>query len=480
MSAWKSWLLSLVLLAAPTLACGQPAAQTYGQLCAGCHGAEARGGQGPSLTDPVWMHGSTDEEVARSIRNGYPPSMPAFGAALSEPAIQALVAYLRETRIAKPMASNTGLPEAYDRTGVPKGVVRTERESFRVETIAHVDTPYGFTFLSDGRILVTEVAGRLRIIENGKLRREPVAGAPSGVLQGLPGFNKRSMLDVMAHPDNKTNGWVYLVTQRPDPKPDVTGQITNITTIHRGRIRDNAWVDDEVVLELSTQSSNAQRMAFDSQNRLYFGTPESRRDHPVAREKSWAQDISSPWGKILRMTDDGKPAPGNPFLDRKDAYPYVWSYGHREPLTLAFDNKGELWESEDGPRGGDELNHIRPGRNYGWPTVTWGHPYDSRLQASNPEQPGVEQPVASFVPSPALSVLTFYEADAFPGWKGAALLGTMKQMELYRVVLDGDRVVLRETVLRGVDRLRDINVGPDGFVYLLTDTGLLIRLVPAK
>ncbi|MGD1071110.1 MAG: PQQ-dependent sugar dehydrogenase, partial [Bryobacteraceae bacterium] len=154
--------------------------------------------------------------------------------------------------------------------------------------------------------------------------------------------------------------------------------------------------------------------------------------------------------------------------------------GIRAPLGLEFDSKGELWEAENGPRGGDELNHIKAGKNYGWPITTWGLRYDAIPNPANPEQEGMEPPAASWSPSPAFSGLAIYDGKAFPRWKDNFLIGSMMQMDLFRVVMDGDRAVLQETILHGVNRIRDVRVSAEGYVYLLTDAGQLLRLVPAR
>jgi len=177
--------------------------------------------------------------------------------------------------------------------------------------------------------------------------------------------------------------------------------------------------------------------------------------------------------------------PDNPFVNTPGAFPYVYAYGIRAPLGLAFDGKGELWEAEDGPRGGDELNVIKAGKNYGWPMVTWGHRYDAIPMPAHPEPEGPEQdtmerPVANWSPSPAVSAIAFYEGKAFPRRQGNLLVGSMTQIDLFRIVLDGNRLVLQETILHGVNRIRNVRVGPDGYVYVLTDAGQLLRLVPVR
>jgi glucose/arabinose dehydrogenase len=229
-------------------------------------------------------------------------------------------------------------------------------------------------------------------------------------------------------------------------------------------------------------------MAFDAKKReLYIGTsfPDGDYFAPDTLAKLPPQLLSSSWGKILRMTDEGKVPADNPFLTTSGAFPYIYAYGIRAPLGLAIDRNGELWESENGPRGGDELNHIMAGHNYGWPLITWGHRYDAITMPAHPEPEGAEigkfdQPVVDWSPSPAVSAITFYEGKAFPRWKDSLLMGSLKQMDLFRIVLDGDRPVVQETLLHGLNRIRDVRVGPEGYVYILTDAGQLVRMVPAR
>jgi glucose/arabinose dehydrogenase len=419
--------------------------------------------------------------VARTIREGYPEAgMPAFGAVLSEPQIASLVAFLRQKRAEAPPSTRVPVAFAYQPLGVPKGVVKTELHDFRVETVARVGEPYAFAFLPDGRILITESAGNLRIIDKGRLLPEPVPDAPSGNGLGLRGAGGRSLLDVIIDPDYKSNGWIYLVTCHSVKNGQ--GKLDGLARINRGRIREGRWVDNQVLIEFSIDVTTGLRMAMDPKRFLYIGTSFPDPDYvaPADLSKTPPQLLSSPWGKILRMTADGKAPPDNPFVNTPGAFPYIYALGIRAPLGLAFDSHGELWEAEDGPRGGDELNHIQAGRNYGWPVSSWGHRYDAIPMPANPEPEGMEPPVASWSPSPAISSIAFYDGQAFPRWKGSILMGSLKQMDLFRIVLDGDRPVVQETILHGVDRIRDVRVSPEGYVYILTDGKQLLRLVPAS
>lgn len=201
------------------------------------------------------------------------------------------------------------------------------------------------------------------------------------------------------------------------------------------------------------------------------------------------QDLGLPYGKIHRVNDDGTIPPDNPFVDDPDALDSIWTYGHRSPQGLEFDPQtGRLWSTEMGPRGGDEFNLIRPGRNYGWPLTSKGVDYDGTpveygIDLGIPlDLDTIEQPVVDLTPAPAVSSFSIYRGNAFPAWKGNAIVGTLKATELYRFVIDGNRVVHRETLLSGMGRLRDVEVGPDGAIYLLLEHasgGRIVRMVPA-
>jgi len=474
--------LVAMLVAASANAQDAPAgAEVYAKFCASCHGPEARGGQGPSLAASRYAHGVDDASVSRIVRQGFTEGgMPAFGDVLSDAQIGGVVAFLRGERAAPPPSTRPPITRAYEPLGVPKGVVKTELHDFRVETVAQVGEPFAFAFLPDGRTLITEVAGNLRMIVKGRLLAEPVAGAPRGNAAGLRGGGGRSLLDVVLDPDYKTNGWIYLVTAHG--VKDAQGRLAALATINRGRIRDGGWVENQVLTEFSIDVTTGLRMAFDSKRFLYIGTSFPDPDYvaPAELGKTPPQALSSPWGKILRMTAEGKAPPDNPFVNTPGAFPYVYALGIRAPMGLAFDRNGELWEAEDGPRGADELNHIKAGRNYGWPVSTWGLRYDTIPMPANPEQEGMEQPVVGWSPSPAISGIAVYDGKAFPRWKDNLLIGSLKQMDLFRVALDGDRAVVQETILHGVDRIRDVRVGPEGDVYVLTEGGQLLRLVPAR
>jgi len=446
--------------------------------CQACHGKGAMGDTSPALLGPDWAHGGDPESIAKSIREGFMPQMlPMGGEDLSEQEIADITAYLLD-RSGK-LTPEERIRAAQNRAqGPPAGVVHSAVEDFRVERLAAVGSPYAFDFLPDGTILISETGGAVHMFADGKLLPDPIAGTPLGDITGMTQWFRRANLSIAVHPDYAHNGWVYLMTAEANPEPELKG-LPITATIHRGRIADGTWVDNERVIDIPAHDTDSLRMKFDAEGFLYVGVAYSSKDYSGAGEDEPSQDLSRPDGKILRISDDGSVPPDNPFVTRLDAYPYIWSFGHRVPLGLTFDGDGELWNVEDGPRGGDELNHVRKGRNYGWPVITWGHRYDTMPVGSNTAREGMEQPVVSWAPSPAVSDVEWYDGSAFPRWRGSFFVGSLKQRDLFRVTVDGDRATLVETVLHNVDRLRDIATGPDGLIYVLTDSGDLLRLVPA-
>lgn len=440
-----------------------PGAKIFNEQCAGCHGARGVGAEGPALSDEYWLHGRTDADIAKAIHGGFPPKMVAFD--LPESQVKDLIAYIRAVFVATLVVDRSVQQ-------VPAGVVHTEAADFRVETVAKLTAPYAFVFLPDGRALITETAGVLRIVDKGKLLPQAIEGVPVGTpLNGAPG---RRILNIVLHPDYARNGWIYLTIAEPAP----TGRGA-LMKVARGKISGSRWTDHQVIFETLTVESSTARMAFDRDDYLYLTMGFSANVYFGPPEDAPSLDLADANGKVLRMHDDGRAPADNPFVNVDGALKQVWSYGHRQSLGIAFDAKGLLWESENGQRGGDEINIIRKGANYGFPVVTWGHRYDSVPRVAMPEMEGVEQPVVSWAPSPAVSAITFYDGKAFPRWSGNLLVGAMKNRALYRIVLKDNRQVLQEEVLRGIDRIRDVGVGPDSCVYLLTDGGLFLRLAPA-
>jgi glucose/arabinose dehydrogenase len=353
--------------------------------------------------------------------------------------------------------------------------VQTKEHRVRiVELVRGLEHPWSLAFLPDGRWLVTERPGRLRVIAGGKLEPQPVEGLPRIDAQGQGG-----LLEVAAHPRFGENGWVYLTYAQRDERG------RNGTELARGRLvgGPNAYrlADLQVLLRLEPKDGSGlhfgSRIVFDREGLLFvtFGDRGT-----MAR----AQRLDDLAGKIVRLTEDGRPAPGNPFAGQAGARPEIFSLGHRNVQGAALDPvTGALWAHEHGPQGGDELNLVKPGINYGWPIITYGVNYVTGTKiGEGTEKPGLAQPVKYWTPSPAISGMAFYTGDKFPRWRGDVLIGALRGQALIRVRLDGERFVEDEFMLRGaLPRIRDVRVGPDGFVYLLTDlpNGGILRLEPA-
>ena len=339
-----------------------------------------------------------------------------------------------------------------------------------VEVAGGLDHPWGLAFLPDGRLLVTERPGRLRTVTAGRLDPEPVAGVPPVYASGQGG-----LLDVALHPDFRENGWVYLSYAGGH-----WGRAG--TEVARGRLRDNRLEDVEVLFRALPKSSGGRhfgsRLRFAPDGHL-FVTLGDRGD------RHRAQDPGDHAGSIVRLRDDGGVPPDNPFVGADGARPEVYTLGNRNVQGLAFHPEtGVLFAHEHGPRGGDEVNVVRAGANYGWPVISYGREYGSGAPVGEgTRRDGMAQPAHQWTPSIAPSGLTVYEGERFPGWRGNLFVGALKFRLLARLVLDGDRVVHEERLLEDrYGRIRDVRTGPDGLLYLLTDApapwGALLRLEP--
>jgi aldose sugar dehydrogenase len=433
---------------------GRDVTKLYSQYCASCHGAELNGPSAPGVLNGTWRHGGDDASIAASIRNGFPGAgMPAMGNNFDGPEIRALVVYIREL-VAKYEIAHTTY-----RRPVPGDICQTEKAAYKLEPVVEsgLEIPWAIAFLPDGRMLVTERPGRLRIVDHGKLLPEPVRGTPE-VYGGEGG-----LLDVVLNPDYSSPGkdWIYLSYGDKSP-----GGLA-MTAVIRGRLRNGAFVDLQQIYKAPDSLYRAggqrfgSRLLFDSHHHLFF----SIGDRACPGDE---QDLTQPNGKIHRFNDDGTIPEDNPFVHRQGAIPSIWTYGHRNPQGLTFDPAtGDLWESEHGPRGGDELNIIHPGHNYGWPVITYGINYDGTPITDHLAHQGMDQPVTYWVPSIATSPLIFYTGNQFPVWKNNLLLGSLAAEELLRLEVKGRAVTHKEVLFKGIGRVRDLVNGPDGNIYIV-------------
>lgn len=353
----------------------------------------------------------------------------------------------------------------------PEAVHTAGPHAFRVEPFAtDLDTPWGMAFLPDGRMLVTERAGTLRIVDTDGAVSEPVAGVPAVCACGQGG-----LLDVQLHPNYEENGWLYLAYS--DRKE---GSQEGFTAVLRARLDGMRLVDQQDIYKASEDVYTRRgqhfgsRIIFDEGGYLYFTVGDRGR-----REQ--AQRLDLPNGKVHRLHDDGRIPADNPFVDTPNAIPSIWSYGHRNQQGMdRHPETGALWATEHGPRGGDELNLVRKGLNYGWPVITYGINYSGTKITDLTEKEGMEQPALHWTPSIAVCGIAFYDGTVFPGWQNNLFVTSLKFSEVRRLVLDGMAVTEQEVLFEPRGRPRDVVTGPDGYLYVAIEAspGRIVRLVP--
>jgi glucose/arabinose dehydrogenase len=494
-----------------------PGSVLWTAQCAGCHGNDSAGGRAPSLFDQKWLDSTTDERIANSIKNGVPNTeMEGFKASLTDEQIFQLIAHIR-TQTGAPFRPRAQFTESPNGT-----VIKSAKQTFKVELVADgLMTPWAIAFLPDGRMLVTERDGRLQIVDKGKLTL--VTGTPKAHVQQDGGY-----LDVEVHPQYARNGWIYLayvedqpgyVAPPPAPAPAPTaappaapapgaGQfggrgrggpppVPSMTVVVRGKLnKKNEWTSQQTIfrapatLYTTSGAHYGSRLLFDKENHLFFTLGERNGNNP-----NYAQDLTSPLGKVHRFNDDGTVPKDNPFVNTPGAVGSIWTYGHRNPEGLAWDPvTGNLWESEHGPNSADEVNVLIKGHNYGWNLVSKQGPPQYKLSA-----PDMDDPVVYYTPTFAPAGIAFYTGDRYPGWKNTSLFVCgLAGQALRRLDVKGNTVTSQEIVFDQFGRVRDIVQGPDGYFYVALQNptgvpnpaggnislsastpGRIIRLVPA-
>ena len=490
-------LVALGVLAVLHVTSTDPIEHLYADRCAVCHGADLEGAaQGPALAGVPLVHGDSIEALTTVIRDGVSDrGMPAWGAVLDADEIKSVALYVAERRAGRRFTDmKNDMPLV-----VPDAVIETEAHAFRLEVVTEDLAPLPFSIapMPNGDILASEkTAGLVLVHPDGthtKVRDSPHGYENALELTSL-GLGIGWLLDVALHPGFERNGWIYVhyterctdcnAIARMQPLP------ASMNKLVRGRIRDGAWVDEETIWEAHPEAYTITpdlgaggRVAFDPSGYVFMSIGiKGLSNH------DGIQDLAKPYGKILRLHDDGRVPADNPFVDTPGALPAIWTYGHRSPQGLEFDARtGRLWGTEMGPRGGDEVNWLRPGRNYGWPLYSLGQDYDG-TPVEYGEQLGIEfalddieQPIVDFTPAPAISSFVIYEGDPFAGWSGDLLIGSLKATELYRVRIDGERHVETEVLIRDLGRIRDVEREPGGTVLLLLEHdsgGRIVRMVP--
>lgn len=431
--------------------------------CASCHGSDLKGDIAQSLLDGSWQFGSRKNDIARSIKFGHPHhGMPSWGAVLPDEEIDTLASFL--------------LAEE-KRQGISKAELPAtiETQDYVLSTSVYadgLDRPWGIAFTGDNDALITEKGGKVRIVRNGELVADTITGTPQVKDRGQGG-----LMDINVDPDYTSNGWVYLSYSHPlDPKEGEDG-IPAMTKIVRGHIEGNTWTDEQVLFEANhdhyrtTSHHYGSRIVFDPKGHLYFSIGDRG-------DKDMAQDLSRPNGKVHRINRDGTVPSSNPFYGQQNLVQTIYSYGHRNPQGLAVHpTTGKVWDTEHGPLGGDELNLIKAGKNYGWPVISYGINYNGTIMTDLTAKEGMEQPNFYWKPSIAVCGLDFYAGDLFPKWQNKLLVGALKFEEVQLLDIVDDRVIYRQTILKNYGRVRDVTSGPDGAIYVvLNNPDRVIRL----
>ncbi len=467
-------------LAAPVPALLQTRAhEIFSTTCSGCHGVTAQpGAKGPSLFAPDFLGNRSDAQIVQAITDGV-PGMPSFKTLFFADEIAQMPAYLR----IRGGIINRSVGPVPDITGK---VFNSQKATFKVETLVKdLDQPWGMAFLPDGRLIFTERAGRLRFMDKNGVISDAVKGTPSVFVRQDGG-----MFDVALPPDYAKSGWIYLSYSNvppgivPEPGSENAPNLAppTMTFIVRGRVNaQNEWVDQQILFNPPADSYRnsadhyGSRFLFDRKGHFFWSMGERH-------DMQMSQNLASPLGKIHRLNDDGSIPKDNPFIHTPGALGSIWSYGHRNPEGLTFDPAtGILWETEHGPTGGDEVNIIEPGKDYGWGVATMGlEPGVNHLHAT-----GMTDPITFFNPSIGPAGIAFYTGDKFPNWKGNLFITGMVGQKLIRMEIKDHQIVAQETVIQDYGRVRDVKTGPDGFVYVLLQNmngdpkgGSIIRLVP--
>ena len=325
--------------------------------------------------------------------------------------------------------------------------------------------PWGLAWLPDGRLLVTERAGEILVFKNDRYTGQKLKGVPKVFDVGQGG-----LLDITLHPEYAKNKWIYIAYSKP-----VTGGAT--TAIMRFRLKGNELVDKQDVFlakpYIKADYHFGSRIVFDKNNMMFFSVGERGTQPKV-------QELDNDHGKIHRTFDDGRAPKDNPFAGKKGASASIWSYGHRNPQGMAYDASSDrIWAVEHGPKGGDELNLIEKGKNYGWPKTSYGINYNGTVLTPHKEMEGIENPVRYWVPSIGPCGMMLVTSNRYPAWQGNLLIGALAHRHIARIQMDGAKYVTEEKLLQDIGRVRSVAQSPDGYIYAITEgPGLLVKLVP--
>ncbi|MEZ0538626.1 PQQ-dependent sugar dehydrogenase [Fibrella arboris] len=436
------------------------ARENYQQYCSSCHGEKVE-----AFVDRNWKHGKAKGELVKSIAGGYPDlGMPTWRAVLSQKEIDDMADLILES------LKNV---DQYKFASKPtSNVFSSDGMTVKLDTIASgLNSPWGLAFLPGGERLITDRSGEVYRVDK-RNRKTNLTGGPTVLVEGQGG-----LLDIEVHPDFSTNQLVYLSYSASKQEG---AEKLSTTAVMRAKLVGDALTDQKVIFEAlpysKTRHHYGSRLAFDKQGYLYISVGDR------GNEKENPQSLDRAPGKIHRLHDDGRIPADNPFVAGSQVRSSVYSYGHRNPQGMALHpTTGQIWANEHGPRGGDEVNIIRKAANYGWPVICYGINYDGKPITNLSAKEGMEQPLTYWLPSIAPSGMAFVVGSTYPGWKNNVMIGSLRFQYLNRCVLDGDKIVRQETILKNIGRLRNVDMGPDGYLYVsVEDPGYVFRLLPVN
>lgn len=452
-------ILTILLITIPFFASkAQNGQSLYATNCAGCHGANLKGAtSGPALLKSEWKNGAGKEAINYAIRKGVQgTTMVAWENTLSIKQIDEITRFIN-------VAQDLAIVEQIEREPIFK---ITGEHTIKIEKLVtqDIETPWGIEFINKDSALITEKHGTLRWLIKGKLLPEPIIGLPTAYL----GTSTAGLMDIALDPNYQQNGWVYLAISRSNGDSQDKNALA-LTEILRGKVRENSWVEQQTLFkvadELKVRNGNRWgcRFLFDKEGYLFFTIG----DMGLAID---SQDPAKATGKVYRINPDGSIPKDNPFVNQPGALAALYSIGNRNVQGIAqHPETGVIWSTEHGPKGGDELNIMKKGANYGWPVITYGIDYNGDIITDITKKEGMEQPVIYWTPSIAVSAIDFCASPLFPNWRNNLLVGALAFQELRRLVIENDKVLKQEILIKGMGRIRDVKFGPDGALYLLTN-----------
>ncbi|MDI9857744.1 PQQ-dependent sugar dehydrogenase [Flectobacillus roseus] len=447
--------LNIILSLLSMTAFAQSGDKLYKNYCAGCHGTELQGSSAPALIRTSWKHGGDKASLIKTITQGIPTTeMIKWENTLNAREIESVADFIINAQ-QKPKKE-----KQYEESFI----VETHLYKLKIERLVTkgLSTPWGIEFVDNHTALISEKSGELTWMKNGKLSDSSVKNTPPTYAQSILG----GYMDIALDQDYAKNGWVYLALSH-NSENSLDAKAAGMTKIVRGKIRENQWLEEQTLfqvhdsLQVKGGTRWGSRLALDKKGHLFFTIGDMNRGED-------SQILTRPSGKVFRINTDGSIPKDNPFSGNRQFIQSIYAWGNRNAQGITIHPKTNvIYATEHGPKGGDELNIIKNGANYGWPLVTYGVDYSGKIISDKSEKEGIEKPLTQWTPSIAVSAIDFAFSAKFPKWKGNLIVGSLAFQELRRLVIDGDQVLEQEILLKGYGRIRDVKFAPDGSLYLL-------------